>query len=85
MKKLVLSLALVGAFGFASAQEAPKEHGCHRPEQRKMGKGKEGRGKNQKNSIFPKNKQNNWKNFVKSTEQKRKNFMRSISENSKES
>ena len=45
MKKLVLSLALVGAFGFASAQEAPKEHGCHRPEQRKMGKGKEGRGK----------------------------------------
>ena len=45
MKKLVLSLALVGAFGFASAQEAPKEHHCHRPEQRKMEKGKEGRGK----------------------------------------
>ena len=45
MKKLVLSLALVGAFGFVSAQEAPKEHGCHRPEQRKMERGKEGRGK----------------------------------------
>ena len=45
MKKLVLSLALVGAFGFASAQEAPREHDCHRPEQRKMEKGKEGRGK----------------------------------------
>ena len=41
MKKLVLSLALVGAFGFASAQEAPKEHSCHRSEQRKIGKGKE--------------------------------------------
>lgn len=45
MKKLVLSLALVGAFGFASAQEAPKEHGCHRSEQRKMEKGKEDRAK----------------------------------------
>ena len=45
MKKLVLSLALVGAFGFASAQEAPREHDCHRPEQRKMERGKEGRGK----------------------------------------
>ena len=45
MKKLVLSLALVGAFGFASAQEAPREHGCHRSEQRKIEKGKEGRGK----------------------------------------
>ena len=45
MKKLVLSLALVGAFGFASAQEAPREHDCHRPEHRKMGKGKEDRAK----------------------------------------
>jgi len=45
MKKLVLSLALVGAFGFVSAQEAPKEHGCHRSEQRKMERGKESRGK----------------------------------------
>ena len=45
MKKLVLSLALVGAFGFVSAQEAPKEHGCHLPEQRKMERVKEGRGK----------------------------------------
>ena len=45
MKKLVLSLALVGAFGFASAQEAPREHGCHRSEQGKMGKGKEDRAK----------------------------------------
>lgn len=45
MKKLVLSLALAGAFGFASAQEAPKEHDCHRLEQRKMGKGKEDRAK----------------------------------------
>ena len=45
MKKLVLSLVLVGAFGFASAQEAPREHDCHRPEQRKMERGKEGRGK----------------------------------------
>ena len=45
MKKLVLSLALVGAFGFASAQEAPREHECHRSEQRKMGKGKEDRAK----------------------------------------
>ena len=45
MKKLILSLALVGAFGFVSAQEAPKEHGCHRSEQRKIGKGKEDRAK----------------------------------------
>ena len=45
MKKLVLSLALVGAFGFSSAQEAPREHGCHRLEQGKMGKGKEDRAK----------------------------------------
>ena len=45
MKKLVLSLALVGAFGFASAQEAPREHDCHRPEQRKMEREKDGRGK----------------------------------------
>lgn len=41
MKKLVLSLALVGAFGFASAQETRKEHGCHSSEQRKMEKVKE--------------------------------------------
>ena len=45
MKKLILSLALVGAFGFVSAQEAPREHDCHRPEQRKMEKGKEDRAK----------------------------------------
>ena len=45
MKKLILSLALVGVFGFASAQEAPREHDCHSPEQRKMERGKEGRGK----------------------------------------
>ena len=45
MKKLILSLALVGAFGFALAQEAPREHDCHCPEQRKMERGKEGRGK----------------------------------------
>ena len=36
MKKLVLSLALVGAFGFASAQEAPKEHHCRHSEHKKM-------------------------------------------------
>ena len=45
MKKLVLSLALVGAFGFVSAQEAPKEHGCHRSEQRKMEREKGDKGK----------------------------------------
>ena len=45
MKKLVLSLALVGAFGFASAQEAPREHDCHRPEHRKMEREKDGKGK----------------------------------------
>ena len=45
MKKLVLSLVLVGAFGFASAQETTREHDCHRPEQRKMERGKESRGK----------------------------------------
>ena len=45
MKKLVLSLALVGAFGFVSAQEAPREHGCHRLEHRKMERGKEDRAK----------------------------------------
>ena len=36
MKKLVLSLVLVGAFGFASAQEAPKEHHCCHSENNKM-------------------------------------------------
>ena len=45
MKKLDLSLALVGAFGFVSAQEAPREHGCHRLEHRKMERGKEDRAK----------------------------------------
>ena len=45
MKKLVLSLVLVGAFSFVSAQEAPKEHRCRHSEQRKIEKGKEGRGK----------------------------------------
>lgn len=35
MKKLILSLALVGAFGFASAQEAPKEHHCRHSEHKK--------------------------------------------------
>ena len=45
MKKLILSLALVGAFSFVSAQEAPKEHRCRHSEQRKMEKGKEDRAK----------------------------------------
>ena len=45
MKKLILSLALVGAFGFASAQEAPKEHHCRHSEHKKMERGKEDRAK----------------------------------------
>ena len=45
MKKLVLSLALVGAFGFASAQEAPKEHHCRHSEHKKMEREKDDKGK----------------------------------------
>ena len=45
MKKLVLSLVLVGAFGFASAQEAPKEHYCRHSEHKKMEREKDDKGK----------------------------------------
>ena len=84
MKKLVLSLVLVGAFGFASAQEAPKEHHCRHSEHKKMEREKDDKGKRLE-ELNLSNKQNSWKNSTKSIKQKRKNFMRDISENSKKS
>ena len=48
MKKLVLSLVLVGAFGFASAQEAPKEHHCRHSEHKKMEREKGDRAEKEK-------------------------------------
>ena len=85
MKKLVLSLALVGAFGFASAQEAPREHDCHRPEQIKMEREKDGKGKRLEELNLSEKQTKQLEELRKQHKADKENFMRNISENSKKS